>query len=48
MSSLSEVYIIVLDSDELVLVKARGHLDRLFAKVMEENGDLEGLGIPHH
>ena len=43
-----EVYIIVLDPDELVLVKVRGRLDRLFAKVMEEHGDLGELGIRGH
>lgn len=43
-----EVYVIVLDPDELVLVKARGRLDRLFAKVMEEHGNLGELGIGRH
>ncbi len=43
-----EVYIVVLDPDELVLVKVRGRLDRLFAKVMEEHGDLGALGIRGH
>ena len=43
-----EVYIIALSPDELVLVKARGRLDRLFAKVMEENGHVGDLGFGHH
>ena len=43
-----DVYVIVLDPDELVLVKASGRLDRLFAKVMEEHGDLGELGIGGH
>jgi len=43
-----EVYVISLDSDELVLVKARGRLDRLFAKVMQDHGDLGDLGIGGH
>ncbi len=43
-----EVYVIALDPDELVLMKASGRLDRLLAKVMEEHGDLGELGIGGH
>jgi hypothetical protein len=31
------IYVVVLDSDELVLVRAHGNLERLFEKAMREN-----------
>lgn len=34
---LKGIYIVVLDSDELVLVRAHGRLERLFEKAMREN-----------
>jgi len=46
--SVKEVFIVVLDRDELVLVKARGHLERLVAAALKEthghHGFLEDLG----
>jgi hypothetical protein len=43
-----EIFVVVLNNDELVLVKARGHLEKLLAAAMEEahgrHGFLEGLG----
>jgi hypothetical protein len=34
---LEGIYVVVLDSDELVLVRAHGNLERLFEKAMQEN-----------
>ena len=34
---LEGIYIVVLDSDELVLVRAHGNLERLFEKALQEN-----------
>ena len=40
------IYVIVLSSDELVLVQAEGNLDRLFEKAMSEHVDFrKDLGI---
>jgi len=34
-----EVYVVVLDDEQLVLVKARGHLDRLVARALADHAD---------
>jgi hypothetical protein len=43
-----EIFVVVLNSDELVLVKARGHLERLVAAAIKEShgehGFLNDLG----
>ena len=40
-----EMFIVVLDRDELVLVKARGHLDRLVAAALEEAHERRGFAF---
>jgi hypothetical protein len=40
-NTIRDIYIVVLDQDELVLVRLEGRLDRLFARAMEEHGDLQ-------
>ena len=41
--SIKGLYVVVLDDDELVLVRASGDLDRLFQKAMRENMNLSRL-----
>jgi hypothetical protein len=43
--SIREMYVIVLDDTELVMVKARGHLERLAARALREAHDTPG--VPH-
>lgn len=43
--AIREMYVVVLDTDELVLVKARGRLDRLAARALLEADHTRG--IPH-
>jgi hypothetical protein len=38
-----EIFVVVLNDDELVLVKARGHLERLVAAAMEESHGRRGF-----
>jgi hypothetical protein len=40
-----ELYVVALDDEELVLVKARGRLDRLVARALTERDDIPG--VPH-
>jgi hypothetical protein len=40
-----ELYVVALDDEELVLVKARGRLDQLVARALTERNDIPG--IPH-
>lgn len=44
-NAIREMYVVVLDSDELVLVKARGRLDRLAARALLEADN--NPGVPH-
>lgn len=43
--AIRELYVVVLDQDELVLVKAKGHLERLVARALLEAKDTRG--VPH-
>lgn len=38
-----ELYVVVLSDDELVLVKAKGKLERLVARALSESGAVKGL-----
>jgi Domain of unknown function (DUF4252) len=38
-----EIFVVVLNNDELVLVKARGHLERLVAAALDESRGRHGL-----
>ncbi len=38
-----DLYVIVLTDEELVLARVKGHLDRLLAKVVEDQHELRGL-----
>jgi hypothetical protein len=45
--SIDQMYVVVLDDEELVLVKARGHLERLAARALcEARGTRGTRGIP--
>jgi len=38
-----EIFVVILDNDELVLVKAGGHIEKLVAAVLEEMHGKNGL-----
>jgi hypothetical protein len=41
--TIKELYVVMLDSDELVLVKAEGKLERLLARALSDSGAMKGL-----
>jgi len=41
--TVSELYVVSLDDEELVLVRAKGKLERLAARALQESGDTPGL-----
>lgn len=41
--TIKELYVVVMDRDELVLVKAEGNLERLVARALSDSGALKGL-----
>jgi len=43
--SVRELYVVVLDDEELVIVKASGRLERLLARALMESDDIPG--VPH-
>jgi hypothetical protein len=43
--SIRELYVVVLDENELVMVKARGRLERLAARALSEAKNTRG--VPH-
>lgn len=46
--SVSELYVVSLDDEELVLVRAKGKLERLVARALQESGDTPGLPRSAH
>lgn len=43
--SITEMFVLALSSDELILVQVEGRLDRLFEKVMEEHADIGDIFV---
>jgi hypothetical protein len=41
--SVTELYVVALDDEELVLVRAKGKLEKLAARALQESGDTPGL-----
>lgn len=47
--SITHIYVVVMSSDELVLVQAEGRLERVFENAMSEHGDWkQEFGIEYH
>jgi hypothetical protein len=42
---IKQLYVVVVNDDELVMVRARGNLHRLLARALKESGGVKGL--PH-
>lgn len=42
-----ELYVVVMSDEELVMVKAEGHLERLVARALSDSGALKGLPDTH-
>jgi hypothetical protein len=41
--AIKELYVVILDDDELVMVKAEGRLERLVARALSESGAMHGI-----